>query len=183
MPAGNVGNAVGAFWAKRIGFPRASHWRSRRTRIARSSDWFETGEWRPRPSRPTLANAMDVGDPSNMERVFQLYPDRGALLRDATARAIDDATIREVIAAGPERYGRVWCPHTATAMRVREDLGPEDWVVVATAHPAKFDTIVEPLVGHVVEPPPRLAELLSRPTEVTEIEAALAELRPFLVAA
>lgn len=182
VPAGNVGNAVGAFWAKRIGFP------VRRLALATNAnrtivDWFETGEWRPRPSRPTLANAMDVGDPSNMERVFQLYPDRGALLRDATARAIDDATIREVIAAGPERYGRVWCPHTATAMRVREDLGPEDWVVVATAHPAKFDTIVEPLVGHVVEPPPRLAELLSRPTEVTEIEAALAELRPFLVAA
>ena len=180
VPTGNVGNAVGAFWAKRLGFP------VRRVVMATNAnrpivDWFETGTWHPRASLATLANAMDVGDPSNMERLFHLYPDRGVLLGDAEAHSIDDDTIRRTIAEGPGRYGRVFCPHTATAIRVREDLGPESWVVVATAHPAKFETIVEPLVGRTIEPPPRLAELLGRETEVTEIAADLADLRPFLV--
>jgi len=180
VPTGNVGNVAAAFWAKRTGFPL------RRVALATNAnrpivDWFETGEWRPRPSLKTLANAMDVGDPSNMERLFHLYPERQAFLADAMARSVDDATIRRTIAEGPARYGRVWCPHTATAIRVREDLGPEEWVVVATAHPAKFETIVEPLVGRTVEPPPRLAEVLKRPTEVTEIGPDLAELRPYVV--
>jgi threonine synthase len=179
VPTGNVGNAVSAFWAKRIGLPLA--------RIALATnvnrpvvDWFETAEWFPRPSRPTVANAMDVGDPSNMERLFHLYPDRAALLADATAGAVDDATIRRTIAEGPARYGRIWCPHTATAVHVREGLGSGDWVVVATAHPAKFETIVEPLIGRQVELPPRLTELLARSTAVTEIAADLAELRSYL---
>ncbi len=181
VPTGNVGNAVGAFWAKRIGFP------VRRVALATNAnrpivDWFETGAWRPRPSRPTLANAMDVGDPSNMERLFHLYRDREALLADATAVSVDDATIRGAIAEGPLRYGRVWCPHTATAIHVREGLGPADWVVVATAHPAKFEAIVEPLVGRTIPPPPRLAELLDRPTHSTEIGPELDDLRPHLAA-
>ena len=172
IPSGNVGNAVGAFWAKRAGFPLG--------RIAMAAnanrvvpEWFESGAWRPRPSVPTLANAMDVGDPSNMERLFQLYPRREDLLRDACSMSFDDATIRDVIARGPAEWGRVWCPHTATAVRLRERLASPDWVIVATAHPAKFETIVEPLIGRAIELPARLAELLDRPRRFTEIEPDL----------
>jgi len=176
VPTGNVGNAVGAFWAKRWGFP------IREIAMATNAnhvipDWFESAEWKPRPSIRTLANAMDVGDPSNMERLFDLYPDRAALLADSSTLSVGDDTIREVIAAGPADWGRVWCPHTATAVRFRERLGSPHWVVVATAHPAKFDMIVEPLIGHVVEPPAPLAELLARPRHVTEIDASLDALR------
>ena len=172
IPTGNAGNAVGAFWAKRLGFPLG------RIGLATNAnrvipDWFEDAAWHPRRSIATLANAMDVGDPSNMERLFHLYPDRAALLADACAVAFDDATIRDVIARGPADWGRVFCPHTATAVRLRERLGPGRWVVVATAHPAKFETIVEPLVGHPVEPPPSLAALLERPRQVTEIDPSI----------
>jgi threonine synthase len=180
VPTGNVGNAVGAFWAKRMGFPL------RQIVMATNAnrtipDWFESARWQPRPSISTLANAMDVGDPSNMERLFDLYESRDALLGDATADAVDDATIRAVIAEGPTRWGRVWCPHTATAVRLRERLDSPDWVIVATAHPAKFDSIVEPLVGRTIEPPRQLAELLRRPAAVTELDADLEELRPILL--
>jgi len=169
IPSGNVGNAVGAFWAKRSGFPvRQIAMATNANRVI--PDWFEGGPWRPRRSIPTLANAMDVGDPSNMERLFALYPDREALLRDACSASFDDATIRDAIARGPAEWGRVWCPHTATAVRLREQLSREDWVVVATAHPAKFETVVEPLIGRSIEPPPRLAELLDRPRHVVEID-------------
>jgi threonine synthase len=175
VPSGNVGNAVAAFWAKRMGFPIG------RIVLATNAntvvpDWFRTGRWQPRPARRTLANAMDVGAPSNMERLFHLYPDRERLLAAGAAQAVDDDTIRQVIAAGPRRWGRVFCPHTATAVHVREQLDSPHWIVVATAHPAKFESIVEPLIGEAVEVPPRLAELLARPTRVTEIDPELAQL-------
>ena len=79
VPSGNIGNAVGAFWAKRLGFPvREIALATNANRVV--PDWFGSGEWKPRPSVKTLANAMDVGDPSNMERLFHLYPKREAML-------------------------------------------------------------------------------------------------------
>ena len=175
VPSGNIGNAVGAFWAKRLGFPvREIALAANANRVV--PDWFGSGEWKPRPSVKTLANAMDVGDPSNMERLFHLYPEREAMLADAASLAVDDDTIRAEIGAGPERWGRIWCPHTATAAHFRNRLPGEDWVIVATAHPAKFDTIVEPLVGHPVGTPPRLRELLERVTSYETIDADLEQL-------
>jgi len=173
VPSGNIGNSVAAFWATRMGFP------IRRVALATNAnrvvpEWFESGEWRPRPSVRTLANAMDVGDPSNMERVFDLFPKREELLAAADAMSVTDETIRDVIRQGPRRWNRVWCPHTATAVKMREQLGSSDWVIVATAHPAKFDSIVEPLIGRNIEVPPRLAALLARPTRVTRIAPDLA---------
>ena len=175
VPTGNVGNVAGAFWAMHMGYPL------REIAIATNDnrvipDWYETADWKPRPSVSTLANAMDVGDPSNMERLFDLYPEGAGLRERSRAYAVDDETIRRTIAEGPDRWGQIWCPHTATAVHVREGLDSPDWIVVATAHPAKFDTIVEPLVGHEVTPPPKLAELLERPRFVSEIEPELAEL-------
>jgi threonine synthase len=176
VPAGNVGNSVGAFWAKRMGCPvREIALATNANRVI--PDWFSSAEWEPRASIPTLANAMDVGDPSNMERLFALYPARAELLRDARSLSVDDETIREIIAAGPRDWGRVWCPHTATAVKFREQLDSPHWVIVATAHPAKFETIVEPLIGRTVELPGSLAELLSRPRQVTEIKAEIESLR------
>jgi threonine synthase len=176
VPSGNLGNAASALWAKRMGFPlRHVALATNANRVV--PDYFASGSWQPRPSIPTLANAMDVGDPSNMERVFDLYPRAEQLRRDASALSVDDESIRRTIAEGPARWGRVWCPHTATAVHLRERLGPQQHeVVVATAHPAKFDGIVEPLVGRPVVVPPQLAELLARPRRVTEIGATFEEL-------
>jgi threonine synthase len=175
VPSGNVGNAVGAFWARAAGFPiRHVALATNANRVV--ADWFEGGAWAPRPSVRTLANAMDVGDPSNMERLFHLHPDPAQLRSIASAASVDDATIRSTIAEGPARWGRVWDPHTATAIRVREGLPAGPWIVVATAHPAKFDDVVEPLVGRMVEVPPALAELLARPQRFERIEPDLAAL-------
>jgi threonine synthase len=176
VPSGNLGNALGALWARRAGFP-LTHVALACNANRTVPDWFATGEWKPRPPVSTLANAMDVGDPSNAERLRALYPLRADLLRDASAASVDDATIREVIASTWRKSGRVACPHTATALHLRARLATGQWVVVATAHAAKFDTIVEPLVGTRVQPPPALAELLSRPSRCVEIEPELRALR------
>lgn len=175
IPSGNVGNAVGALWARRMGFP------IRDLVLAVNAnrtvpDYLETGRWEPRPAVRTLANAMDVGAPSNMERVRDLYPGVESLRRDVRVVAADDDTIRRIIAEGPSRWGTIWDPHTATAVHARETLGDAHWIVVATAHPAKFETVVEPLVGSAVEVPPSLERILSRPSRALEIEP---ELEPF----
>src|SRR5262249_17983781 len=141
-------------------------------------DYLASGEWRPRPSVATLASAMDVGNPSNMERLKELYPDLAQMRQAVTAESVDDGAIRDRIRRGYERYGQIWCPHTATGMEAYERLSGEQrrtarWVVVATAHPAKFAEIVEPLIGRPVPVPEALARLFARPTHCTEIAADL----------
>jgi threonine synthase len=180
VPSGNLGNALACIWARRMGLPIGevvlAHNANRTV-----ADYLASGEWRPRPSVATLASAMDVGDPSNMERLRALYPQIETLRGAVTAYTVDDAAIRARIRAGFERFGQVWCPHTATAAEAYERLPPErrgagPWVLVATAHPAKFREIVEPLIGRELPMPEPLAELFARPTACTEIAADLVAL-------
>jgi threonine synthase len=183
IPSGNLGNAAACIWARKVGLP------IRDIVLAHNAnqtvtDFLHTGEWRPRPSIATLASAMDVGNPSNMERLRSLFADLAQLRTAVSAETVDDAAIRERIRKGFERYGQIWCPHTATAAEVYERLvvgkRPGRWIIVSTAHPAKFSEIVEPLIGRKIPVPETLAELFARPTEVTEIEPELASLRSAL---
>jgi threonine synthase len=151
-------------------------------------DFLGSGEWQPRPSVATLASAMDVGNPSNMERLRHLHPDWRELARTVRAHSVSDEEIRCAIRRDFGDWGETWCPHTATAAHVYRGLPAElragqHWVLVATAHPAKFESIVEPLIGRAVEIPPALAELLDRPSRASEIGASLDELRGALLAA
>lgn len=185
IPSGNLGNAAACIWARQLGLPIGqivlAH-NANRTVI----DFLRTGEWAPRPSIATLASAMDVGNPSNMERLRALFPELAELRTAVSAQNVDDAAIRERIRQGFERYGQIWCPHTATAAEVYERLvvgkRPGRWIIVSTAHPAKFSEIVEPLIGRKVPVPGSLAKLFARPTQCTEIEADLASLRTALSA-
>jgi threonine synthase len=133
-------------------------------------DYFATGTWAARVTVATLANAMDVGNPSNAERLLDLHPNFTELRGIARANSVEDEeiarTIKEEAAAG----GEVFDPHTATAVFVRKSLKTPHWIVVATAHPAKFESIVEPLVGRSLEVPPCLADLLERPARFEEID-------------
>ena len=184
VPSGNLGNVLACLWARRVGLP------IRRVILAHNAnravpDYLASGTWQPRSSVATLASAMDVGNPSNMERLQALYPDLDALRAAVRAQTVSDKEIRERIRRGYAQYGQIWCPHTATAAEVYERLSPaertsEHWVLVATAHPAKFPEIVAPLIGRVPEPPPSLARLFARPTHCREIAADLAALRAAL---
>jgi threonine synthase len=185
VPSGNLGNVVACIWARHMGLPIGdivlAHNANRTV-----PDYFESGEWRPRASVATLASAMDVGNPSNMERLRSLIPDIAQLRAAASACSVTDEEIRTRIRTDYERYGRVWCPHTAVAAEVYERLDPERrrkgrWILVATAHPAKFREIVEPLIGREVAVPESLAALYSRPTECVEIAAGLDALRSALI--
>jgi threonine synthase len=186
IPSGNLGNSLACLWARRLGLPIASvvlaHNANRSV-----PDFLASGEWRPRPSVATLASAMDVGNPSNMERLRALYPQLAELRAAVSATSVTDEEIRERIREGFRTYGQVWCPHTATAAEAWERLPPERraygrWVLVATAHAAKFREIVEPLIGREVPMPESLARLFARPVHCVEIDATLGALRTALEA-
>ncbi|MFP6829510.1 MAG: threonine synthase [Gammaproteobacteria bacterium] len=167
VPAGNLGNALACIWARAIGMPIGAIILATNTNRT-IPDYLATGDWQPRPSIQTLASAMDVGDPSNMERLRHLIPDFGELRHAVEAYPVDDLAIRQQIAKDFGRLGRVWCPHTATAFWVYDQLpqarrSGEPWIVVATAHPAKFDNIVEEIIGSAIPVPPELAALLELP--------------------
>ncbi|GIX34842.1 MAG: threonine synthase [Lysobacteraceae bacterium] len=183
VPTGNLGNALAALLARRLGLPIGEVvLATNANRVL--PDLLRTGRYQPRPSIPTLANAMDVGAPSNLERLRALHPELADLRAQVHADSADDATIRRVLRESEARYGTAVCPHTAAAIAVAERLraagrgGP--WIVAATAHPAKFDTVVEPCLGHPVEVPPALAALLARPSRAQPLAASPACLKAVL---
>jgi threonine synthase len=177
VPTGNLGNGVACVWAQAMGLP------IREVVLAVNAnrtipDYLATGQYQPRPTLATLASAMDVGNPSNMERLRNLLPDFAALRGAVESYPVDDAAIRAQIGKDYARYGRVWCPHTATGFWVYDHLPPArrsglPWIVSATAHPAKFESIVEPIIGRVVEVPEALQALLERPAASTPLEPRL----------
>jgi threonine synthase len=187
IPSGNLGNATACIWARRLGAPIdeivLAHNANRTV-----PDYLAEGVLHTRPSVATLASAMDVGAPSNLERLTALYPDAAALGNALSAVSIDDAAISARIRADRQRYGQVWCPHTATAAEAWATMAPakrdaKPWVLVATAHPAKFREIVEPLVGETVPVPENLARLFDRPARFQELDPDLAALRAGLESA
>ena len=143
--------------------------------------YFGGADYRPEPSVATLANAMDVGAPSNFERLRALHRDDDDARASMRAFGVDDATIRSTIRTAPARHGVVPCPHTAVGLhvleRLRADGDTRPWAVVATAHAAKFETIVEPLVEHAVTPPEALAHWLARPAHAQPLAADVDSLR------
>jgi threonine synthase len=180
VPTGNLGNGVACVWARAIGLPiREVVFAVNANRTI--PDFLATGQWQPRASQATLASAMDVGNPSNMERLRALLPEFGALREAVEAYPVDDEAIRSQIAKDYQRYGEIWCPHTATGFWVYDHLpvarkSGRPWIVSATAHPAKFEGVVEPLIGREVPVPESLRELLERPTSHVAIAPRLEEL-------
>ncbi|HWX64926.1 MAG TPA: threonine synthase [Rhodanobacter sp.] len=174
VPTGNLGNALACLWVRELGLPIGS------VRLACNAnatlpDYFAGADYAPREAVATLANAMDVGAPSNFERLRWTYPDEDRLRGLLQAHSVDDAAIRDTIASHAHKHGEVFCPHTATAMHqldhLREAGDRSPWAVVATAHPAKFESVVEPLIGRPLAVPPALAAMLARPARAEPLSA------------
>ena len=171
VPSGNLGNGLACLYARECGLPIGDVvFATNENRPV--THFLETGDYEAFETEETLATAMDVGDPSNMERLRYHWPSATALRDAITAERVTDAQIEDQIRRGPDAWDTVWDPHTATAVEARERLDPDDeqaWILVATAHPAKFPEVVEPLVGHEVGIPEPLAEVMARSHSVPEI--------------
>lgn len=181
IPSGNLGNATACVWARHLGAPIDSivlaHNANRTV-----PDFMEQGVLEPRPSVATLSSAMDVGNPSNLERLLSLFPDAARLRAAISAVSVDDAATSRRIVEDLKAYGRVWCPHTAVAAEAFARLSgaqrsQQRWVLVATAHPAKFRETVEPLIGRPLSVPLNLERLFDRPSNFSEIAATLPALK------
>lgn len=176
IPTGNLGHGVAALYARAMGAPIGPIVLATNANAA-LAHWAESGTYEPRASVATLANAMDVGAPSNFERLAALPGGTG----DVRVERVEDDAISARIISEYAASGYVWCPHSATGAETYARLDPatraaRPWIVAATAHPFKFADIVEPLIGRAIDPPPALRDVLSRPSNATGAKADLAAL-------
>ena len=186
VPSGNFGNLTAGLIARRLGFPIA-HFVAATNVNDVVPEYLASGVYTPRRSVRTLANAMDVGAPSNFERIQAMYGGSVDRVRaDLRGVAFDDAQVTATIAEVHARYGYVLDPHSAIAWLGLGDrhsaIGAQQSVgiFVATAHPAKFRETVEPAVGRAIELPPALRDALTRPRLVTRIAPRPTELADVL---
>lgn len=162
IPSGNVGNATAAYYAREIGAP------IKRIVLAQNEnrplvDYIDSGVYTPRKSVKTLANAMDVGAPSNAERLFKLYPCHKCFSKNISAYSVSDKEIIETIKSTYASDKTLICPHTACGKKVYDDhFKGENVIIVSTAHPAKFEVVLNDAIGAQPSLPDELNELLSR---------------------
>jgi threonine synthase len=180
VPSGNFGNLTAGLIAKRLGLPV-------RRFVAATNvndvvpEYLRSGVYEPRPSVRTVANAMDVGAPSNFERVRALYDDNIDRMRqDVAGAAFADARVVEEIGKVYRQRGYLLDPHGAIAwlglQQALETDTSATGVFLATAHPAKFREVVEPAIGEPVALPPALAAALARPRHSVPLPASYAAL-------
>lgn len=176
IPTGNVGNATACFYAKKIGAP------IKRIVFAENAnrplvDYFKSGVYTPRPSIKTYANAMDVGAPSNMERLLNLYPDFATFSKETEAYSVVDDEILKTIKSTYEEENRIICPHTATAKKVYDEhYKGENAIIVSTADPAKFENVIKKAIGLTPSLPESLTLLLSKEEKYKNISKNYMEL-------
>ncbi|WP_298622597.1 threonine synthase [uncultured Legionella sp.] len=180
VPGGNLGNVTACYWAQTLGFP------INEILIANNankvlSDYLSSGIYEARPSINTLANAMDVGDPSNLERLIDLFGDFNSLEHHLNALSVFDEEIKEAITDCYNKYKYILCPHTATAYHRLQRLDSDKiWVIAATAHPVKFNDLIEPLLGLEIPVPEQLKIMMERTSTYQEIEAQDVGLKKYL---
>ena len=184
VPSGNFGNLTAGLMAKRLGVECRGFVAATNVNDV-VPEYLRTGMVRPRPSTPTISNAMDVGDPSNLARILALYGgDVDRLRADVIGSVHDDDETRDRIAQVYRRTGYVLDPHSAVGYlgveAGRRAFGEGPCVVLCTAHPVKFREAVEPVIGRSVPVPERLAACLQAERHVTPIPPETSAVRDFL---
>lgn len=180
VPSGNYGNLAAGMFAKRMGLPVKSF-------VAASNandvvpEYLVTGKYRPRPSVRTVANAMDVGDPSNFERMLWLCDDSyESMTSEIRGFSCTDAQILDAIREIYDSYGYVSDPHSAVGyLATRHYSADGFWL--STAHAAKFCEIIQQAIGRTPELPSGLADAVERERVFTEISSKDSDLVDFLL--
>jgi threonine synthase len=176
-PSGNFGNLTAGLMARRAGLPI-----ERFVAATNVNDvvpaYLVTGAFEPRASKQTIASAMDVGNPSNFDRMSWMYGGNvDAMRRDMAGSSHADDEVRATIRRVYEQRGYLLDPHSAIAYLGLTgggfDLRATPGIFLATAHPAKFHEVVESVIGGPIEKPAPLAEALSRQRHIIRIDASL----------
>lgn len=184
-PSGNFGNLTAGLMAKRAGLPIESFVAATNVNDV-VPHYLETSRFEPRPSLQTLANAMDVGNPSNFDRMLWLYGGSHAAMRkDISGSRHDDDEVRRTIRLVYEERGYLLDPHSAIGylgIKKRAGRRPSDLqVFLATAHPAKFAEIVGPVIDRPIPKPAPLAEALAKSQHILKMDRSSSALKAVLV--
>ena len=183
VPSGNFGNLTAGLFARRMGLP-VDRFIAANNANDTFYEYLRTGSYRPRPSVPTLANAMDVGDPNNFARILDLYGrSLDALRADVAAFRCDDDQIRATVADTFARTGYLLDPHGACGYRALRDglRDGETGIFLETAHPAKFLDTVESITGRPVEIPQRLQEFVKGEKRTVALGAEFEAFKEYLL--
>jgi threonine synthase len=187
VPSGNFGNLTAGIFAKRIGLPVARFVASTNVNDV-VPEYLRTGEFHPRPAKPTFSNAMDVGSPNNFPRLLDLCRNRLEYVqREIWGHGATDEETLTVMKSLHDRFGYIADPHTAVGVLGweayrREHPEPAQGLVLATAHPAKFADIVARAIGAAPPLPDRLAAYLQRPKLSQAISSHYDDFKQFLLA-
>ena len=185
VPSGNFGNLTAGVIAKRLGLPVKKFMAATNVNDT-VPQYLRTGDYQPKPSVRTVANAMDVGAPNNWERIQALYNSNIDDIRhDISGCSYTDAQVIEEIGRVFRQHEYLLDPHSAIAwlaLRNALDADPgAQGVFVATAHPGKFREVVEPAIGRTVPLPRPLQEALGRPRHSVSMDVDYGALREFLL--
>ncbi len=184
VPSGNFGNICSALFGKRMGLP------VKRFIAANNANdvffkYLQTGKYEPKASVQTIANAMDVGDPSNFARVYELYgKNHNAICADISGATYTDEQIAETIKEVKAETGYVCDPHGACGYRaLKEGLKEgEVGVFLETAHPAKFKDTVDHILGGDIEIPAKLQAFMKGTKKSVPMSKDFADFKQFLMA-
>lgn len=163
VPSGNFGNITAGLFAKRMGLP-VKRFIAANNRNDIFYQYLKTGQYVPKPSVQTIANAMDVGDPSNFARILDLYEgSHDAIASEISGETYTDDQIRETVQLTYDETGYLLDPHGACGYRaLSENLQPgEVGVFLETAHPAKFLHTVEDIIGTDINIPEKLKAFMN----------------------
>lgn len=163
VPSGNFGNIIAGLFAKRMGLP-VKRFIAANNQNDIFYQYLKTGQYAPKPSVQTIANAMDVGDPSNFARILDLYEgSHDAIASEISGETYTDDQIRETVQLTYDETGYLLDPHGACGYRaLSENLQPgEVGVFLETAHPAKFLHTVEDIIGTDINIPEKLKAFMN----------------------
>ena len=183
VPSGNFGNITAGLFGHEMGLPI-----HRFIAANNANDIFynylQTGEYKPQPSKATIANAMDVGDPSNFARIYDLYKgNHDAITAYISGATYKDDQIAETMKQCYNDTKYVLDPHGACGYRaLKEQLKPgEVGVFLETAHPAKFKEKVDSILGSDIEIPARLAEFMKGKKQSIEMTKDFTSFKNYLM--
>jgi len=183
VPSGNFGNITAGLFGHAMGLP------IKRFIAANNANdvfykYLQTGKYEPKASQQTIANAMDVGDPSNFARIIALYGGNHERITSLISGATyNDSQIREAMRQCYEANGYILDPHGACGYRALTEGLEEDetGVFLETAHPAKFKQTVEPVIGTEIEIPSRLAAFMRGKKQSVEMSKQFADFKTYLL--
>lgn len=186
VPSGNFGNLTGGLLAMKMGMP-AEHFIAATNVNDVVPDYLRGDHFEPRPSKQTISNAMDVGDPSNFIRIKHLFGHDDARIRSiVSGYSYTDDETRETLRDTHQKHQYLMCPHTAigyrAAMEYQKEKGDTgSHVTLATAHPVKFRDVIEPEIGREIEIPKRLSRWISEEKKSIEMGSDFESLKHFLL--